>query len=844
MKSTRKLLTLFSASLALFACQKEQKAPYVPIDDPEEDSKVFYVYESMSYSGNDHNHQADKISPVSLIYEAFLVDDNKELDQTKINTQINLVNLTGVKAVSTDIEAWYSTLSGDEMKTRFTSLFNQFKSQVTDCHIGNYGVPVSDLNVLRYTPSMAGKSEDEIISRWKSDSQKRFPVGEISDVLYPSLYAMNGDVAQYASDVKTTAEYIRANFPGKKIIGYVWPQYYDMATNPLYKQFIPNATFLQMLEACYQYLDGIVLWASGTDADGNPVSWEDARVQSMYKTVKEFIANHYDNIKVDSADADADEGKEPTEFHIWDAMNFISKPDVLLKIGMEPINHCTTDVLSEKDKVGSINPPIPSRITKLAKAVTKPTIITHLDAWIADRNDNNAAMVARFENFQTLFRAENQNTVYGFIGVGPTALTTLTAWNKYSSDMARKDSWLRYAVEPTRELRNYVPALFCDVTMIDDDIDTWKKDCALVIKEARRANPGKKIYASIGQVYYGNPSREDHFVDIFKPIKYETFLAGLEYLYLRFDGVVINGNCPNEYNVEYSENLSVIKAIDQFYKNHKALIDKTLPKEVDGKSEIPNFDDPEPGPTEYRDTIANGGFEKVLDPVSQLPVIHANSLNRIPRLNGYFDTVAQTTFPTFASGTAVTDGVWYQRCYNNKWFWFVYQDDTTMSYANGGVPHAHTGKYSMALYEIDGAAKANWQDHDGNMEHLFSLAQRVGLDDTKKYTLTFWVYRPEKVWSYSALNNAKELRVGIVSSSGAVKETDYTWETTISLSNTDVWTQHTVTFDLPEIIKANSGKSFAKAAIFFSMKAEIDTGTDKTVRSLIKIDDIVLSKDK
>lgn len=844
MKRTLKLLALFASVFSLFSCNKVEKAPYVPIDDddPSGDSKVFYVYESMAYEGNDHNHQTDKISPVSLIYEAALTDDAKELDIAKINSQISLVNLTGVKAVSTDIEAWYSSLSSDEMKSRFTTLFNMFKSEVSGCKVGNYGVPVSNLNVLRFTPSMAEKSEDEIIARWKSNSEKRLAVGEISDVLYPSLYAMNDNTAQYDADVKTTAEYIRSIFPNKKIIGYVWPQYYDLKTNPFYKQFIPAATFRTMLESCYKYLDGIVLWAGGTDADGNKVPWTDGRVQSMYNVVKEFIAEHYENIKVDSADADADEGQEPVEFHIWDAMNFKSKPEVLLSHGMEPINYCTTNVLSEKEKLGNIYPPVPEKITKLAKAVTKRTLIGSLDPWIADRNSRNADMVARFDLFKNLFKASNPTTPYGFVGIGPTTLTTLKAWNKYDSEFARKDSWLRYAVEPTRVLRQYVDALYIDVTMIDDDIDAWKSDCAQVIKEARRGNNGKKIYACIGEVYYGNPNREDHFVDIFKPVRYETFLAGLEYLYLRTDGIVIFGNCPADNLVEYSEELSVIKAIGQFYNNHKALIDKTLPSTVDGKSEIPDFDEPEPGPVEYRDTIANGGFERALDPVSQLPVIHGNSLNRIPRVNGYFDTSAQTTFPTFASGTPVPDGVWFQRCWNNKWYWFVYQDDTDSAYSNGGKPQAHTGTHSMALYEIDGAAKTNWQDHEGNMEHLFSLAQRVGLDDTKKYELTFWLYRPEKAWSNSALNNAKELRVGIVSSTDAVKETDYTWETTIALDKTAEWTQHTVTFDLPDIISNNPGKSFKKAAIFFSMKAETDASTDKSVRSIVNIDDVVLAK--
>ena len=61
----------------------------------------------------------------------------------------------------------------------------------------------------------------------------------MSDVLYPSLYIMTPDVDQWLKDLETTVEYIKERFPGKKIVGYIWPQYYNLKNNPDYMKFIP-----------------------------------------------------------------------------------------------------------------------------------------------------------------------------------------------------------------------------------------------------------------------------------------------------------------------------------------------------------------------------------------------------------------------------------------------------------------------------------------------------------------------------------------------------------------------------------------------------------------------------
>lgn len=840
MKKIRNIAALAALLATVLSCsQKVERPPYIP-DEPSDD-KTFYVYDALFYSGKPELEEY-KISPIRLVYESFLLDDSGEVDFDKVATQVSLAKLTNTKTISTDIEAWYSSKNGTEIKAGLSSVFDKFKEGIPACNIGNYGIPVSDLNILRYTESMAGKSEAEIIARWKSDSEKRKDAAEVSDILFPSMYAMNSDISQFIKDVKTTADYIKAEFPGKKTIAYVWPQYYNLKSNPDYMKFISEDDWSRILEACYENFDGIVLWSNGRDEDNETmVAWTDSRVQKIFSATRKFISRHYDNIVLDKGTADTGDERVPEEFHIWGDPGFTGTPHNLLKFGIEPINLISESSVSYPDKVDNIFPPHSGKIKHVAVNASLPVVIRQ-SSWIVDRSTDNEAMVARFQSVRDIFKENNADVTLGFLGVGPTALTQLAAWNNYASDFARKDSWLRYAAQPTRVLRQYADALYPDVVLINDDLDFWKSDCASVFEEARLNNTGKKIYACIGTTYYGNKNNPDCFVDAFKPVKEETMLEALEYLFLRCDGVVIYDNCPADSKTAYSEDLSVIKAVSKFYANHKELIDKTISKTGIEEDDIPPYEEePDQPGIEYRETITNGGFEDEITPHSVSPVVHTNALVRPVRIAGFFDLTAQVKFPDTESGTKIADGTWFHRCANNKWFWITYIDDTEKAYAGGGTPYAHTGTKSAVLYAATGAVASHYADYKDNMSHLFSIGQTLALNDAETYTLKFWYYVPSLVWSTKDVNNVKQLTVGIVSSTGATTSTDYTWEKTIDLNVSEQWQECSVTFDLPSIIAENPGKSFNNCAVFISLTPALDDN-GKTLKSLVNIDDVSLSK--
>ena len=254
--------------------------------------KEFVVYDRLAYQGKP-DLSADGLLPINLIYEAGLLTDGR-IDMDKINARIMEANEAGIKAVSTDIESWYwgGKYTNEALKDSLNKVFDAFRNGIEGVSIGNYGVPIGTLNIARNVEHNKGKTDEEILDKLKS-SNNRLAAGEVSDVLYPSLYIYNPDIGQWVEDMKTTVAYIRTYYPDKKIVGYIWPQYYDWKTNPYYMQFITEEKFLQMLEAAYEHLDGVVLWAHGRDTDNmTKVRWDDPRVQSIYRAIRTFSSNH------------------------------------------------------------------------------------------------------------------------------------------------------------------------------------------------------------------------------------------------------------------------------------------------------------------------------------------------------------------------------------------------------------------------------------------------------------------------------------------------------------------------------------------------------------------------
>ena len=113
------------------------------------------------------------------------------------------------------------------------------------------------------------------------------------------FYITSPDLVQWEKDVKTAVDDIHQRFPNKKIIGYIWPQYYSATNSPYFKQFIDPVRWRQMLEISKKYTDGVIIWSDKRDENNQIVRWNDPRIQATMKATQAFINANAKEIKVE-----------------------------------------------------------------------------------------------------------------------------------------------------------------------------------------------------------------------------------------------------------------------------------------------------------------------------------------------------------------------------------------------------------------------------------------------------------------------------------------------------------------------------------------------------------------
>jgi hypothetical protein len=253
--------------------------------------KKFVLYDAMSYLGKP-DLTSDGFSRIKVLYEEQLTNPDPN-DNTKVILDLNKINKLAAEAgysnstvICTDIEQWFNdrSVSGEEMANRFTIMFDVFRTKIANVQIGNYGVAPSALCVSRFFDN--GKIvEKTLINNWKASNEKRWASANAVDFFAPTVYIAEPNVVSWINDLKITVKEIKAHDAAKKIIVFLWPQYYDKPNSPYYKKVIAPEIWKRMLDAVYENCDGAIIWSGSIDA----INWDDSRVQAIINVTKQFI---------------------------------------------------------------------------------------------------------------------------------------------------------------------------------------------------------------------------------------------------------------------------------------------------------------------------------------------------------------------------------------------------------------------------------------------------------------------------------------------------------------------------------------------------------------------------
>jgi len=159
-------------------------------------------------------------------------------------------------------------------------------------------LPDEHLHAIRYYQTQA--DNEAVLAKWRQFSKRRQMSAAISDYANPVFYITTPDLVQWEKDVQTTVAEIRKRYPDKKIIGYLWPQYYSASNSPYFKQFIDAGRWQKMLEISSKYMDGVIIWSDKRDENHQIVRWNDPRIQAIMRATKSFIAAHPKDIAVET----------------------------------------------------------------------------------------------------------------------------------------------------------------------------------------------------------------------------------------------------------------------------------------------------------------------------------------------------------------------------------------------------------------------------------------------------------------------------------------------------------------------------------------------------------------
>jgi len=271
-------------------------------------AKDFIIYDRMDYVGKP-DLTADKLSKVFLVYESELVKPDPTgkrkhgvLNEARIRELAKQSHREGYRTISTDIETWFAEKDGQiltpqELKTDFARMYRIFKEENPRAYISNYGLPDEHLHAIRYYQAQA--DNEAVLAKWRQFSKRRQMSAAISDYANPVFYITTPDLAQWEKDVQTTVAEIRKRYPDKKIIGYLWPQYYSATNSPYFKQFIDPVRWRKMLEISKKYTDGLIIWSDKRDENNQIVRWNDPRIQATMKATQTFINANAKEIKVE-----------------------------------------------------------------------------------------------------------------------------------------------------------------------------------------------------------------------------------------------------------------------------------------------------------------------------------------------------------------------------------------------------------------------------------------------------------------------------------------------------------------------------------------------------------------
>lgn len=252
--------------------------------------KSFTLFNAMHYNQTP-DLSSRGVHNFFLVYDSHLIhadpNNHSDLIPNPDSIQALAIRLLSQSSipVSFDIESWsYSSSQLQTTISRYLQVIDIFRQVNPVSKIGYYGVPPKDAFLWSLIQPMGSPN----YVKWQQLNAALTPLADSVDYFFPSFYTFDNDTASWKALISATLGETRKYNRNIPIYAYVWPQYHN--GQPLQFQFVDTTVWRYELETLYGMTDGIVIWSSNKDVNGNIITWDES--MPWWQVTQSFIQEH------------------------------------------------------------------------------------------------------------------------------------------------------------------------------------------------------------------------------------------------------------------------------------------------------------------------------------------------------------------------------------------------------------------------------------------------------------------------------------------------------------------------------------------------------------------------
>jgi hypothetical protein len=222
------------------------------------------------------------IEPVNIIYESVLWEEGDKSqnlpEQHKVRHSARMARQSKHMTVI-DIERWalaerWAKGHVQENISKYLTVLQWFKEEASDVLAGYYGSPP----LVDYWRTIQKPTSTDYMA-WQAENNRLGPIAELSDVLFPSLYAFYPEQERWVTYAIAQISEARRYRGNKPVYVFLWPMYHD--SKPQYRgKYLPPDFWRLQLRTAQKHADGAVIWGGWQE------KWDETSV--WWRITKEF----------------------------------------------------------------------------------------------------------------------------------------------------------------------------------------------------------------------------------------------------------------------------------------------------------------------------------------------------------------------------------------------------------------------------------------------------------------------------------------------------------------------------------------------------------------------------